>query len=617
MSEINSKQETYYHFSLEEEREKLMEEYSDPEKIEEEKRKARRERAGRGFSAEDIEKARYILTVLGIGWETVENLKEEEEVKAGREKNREKIQEKIEDLENEVIKAAEEKLIPGEISELNDLFQLGKWKKFLENKIEKEGNLQKKEELQNKLTDLEKLSEEKPKIETGADEYRKGEALVEYRKEKKKFLVGLIGQYERSLVPKMAEIEELENYQGKLKDRGENLQIERLKNLKLTDRERYIAEQAGRIDLAYGDDPTKLMEKVREAADRGQDITRWNPRVWLNRYAVMAMTYPHLLTTPRFGMEASWNLKETFTQNPEFFAPGVSKEKEWFQLEEKGKKYSLYPTWQGIPGLIKMPVLSALEIDPKLHLENLYKNASLWDRAEVASVMRNCLLKKFKPEDIMGWDGGCFELKVKKKYKEKYQFDKKNGRLKDKITGDEYTYDSDRKIFLDKNKKELGKKLEEIIDTTSTFWLVTRYMEPHQVGGPEVVRSVYTSGKPETQKSLIADKNYFPKKETQDKIEKMDDYLSNKEKFTESEQTIIAYLKKLQKFETLSKEEKQTLERGIEEFFKRRDIDCSNWSFEKKLLMREILNALAEPKVTEQKARDELYRRAQAYLKLS
>lgn len=542
---LNQKSEkiSFYELPLEEQRRRLEEEYSTPEAIEELKRIARGKSPKgkfkiRTYSPAQIEEARYKLLVLGEGWEVPEDLKSEKEVEIEKERIKELLEEKKEDLEMEIIKAGEEGVISEDIKELRDLYQLGKWKDFL-----------KKKNWEKELSKLEELTKRGFEIAGMKDEEEKGKAEIKYRKEKKGFINKLIGQCDRSLLAKIEEIEKFEDDKEGLRKQKEKLEIERIKNFQrgglifgkygFSERQKRFYEEVGRIDLAYGDDPSKLMERVRKAGERGEDITRWRAEVWKNKYVVMAMTYPHILTVPRLSMEASWYLKDTLKENPEFFSPGIEKEPDWPTLEEKGEPYSVYPTWAKIPGLINKIVLSALEVDPVPHIEDLYKNARLADQADLQRVIQDCLVKKIKPEDIIGFDGGCFELKVKKRYKEKYQFDKKTGRLKDKVTEEEYDYDPLRNVFLDKEGKELDKTLEEIIDTTSTFWLITRYMHPFQVGGPEIVRSVYTSGKPETQASLIANKNYFIDKSTRGRIEKMEEYLSKKEKFSPQENIII------------------------------------------------------------------------------
>lgn len=558
----------FYSLPLEKQREEFEKKYRS--RTQELIKKASKTKGGIRVSAMEIEEARYVLAVLGIAWEKIDKL-DVEETKTEIGRRTEKRNRIFEELE-------EKNPTLGLHENISKAYKF--WGKTEEEKKEEISRLEKglEEENKKKIKDEEKIKKIEDKLsffrEVKKDDFNKN----------------------------FTEVKKLEDELEKLRNKKEDLFIQACKNMNLTERERHILDYAGRMDLAYGDSPRRLMERVREAGLRGEDVTRWHAATWTNKYAVMAMTFPHLLSLGRFSLEASWAVRDTATENPEFFAPGVTwDEKKWGKpfIKEKselygepGSEHPTIPTWANIPGLVNKIVVSALEVDPVRHLEDLYKNARFEDRERLAKVIRDCLLKKMRASDMLGLDVGCVEMKVSEKYKETYQFDDVNGDLKNKKTGKRYIYDPVEKHFKDKETGEVWteKTLEQIVDTNCAFWLITRYALPNHVGSPDNPESLFNAGKPEIIKGFTALKNYFIDKGTREEVEELDIYIREEAKPTDELRITRRYLEMpfLETEEQRDHYEKNYLDPKLGEVYGQETI--KKWDFERKILERSILD---------------------------
>ncbi len=545
--------EKIYVLPLEKQREELEKIYRD--RIEELKKRARMEKARYGISASEIEEARYILFILGESWEPLEDIEAEGQIEEAIEERAERRNNIIDDFKDKNSSKVDFE-ISANISAIYNI-----WK-------ESGGNKEK----------AQAIIEEKIKNEKNEEKKREYEKLKNCYKD----LEGL---------ENFNTIRSLERDIERLKEKRDNLSIQKVKNLKLTERERYILEQAGRLDLAYGDNPGRLMQRVREAHNRGEDISRWRPEVWKNKYAVIAMSYPQVLSIPsKFGMEAAWNVRETIMRNPEIFSPGIDWRPEWGKkLVEKEKTFDRAPTWANIPGLINKILVAGLEVDPVRHIESVYKNARLEDRDNLAKIMEACIAKKMKSSDMLGIDGGCVEMRISKKYEAIYKFDE-GGNLVNKNTKEEYIYNPEKNCFI--NKKTggvLNKTLEQIVDTNCAFWLVIRHAKPIHVGSPYTEESLFHMGKPEIVEGFIALRNYFVREKTRERINKLDEYVNRIEKTPQDEERLLNQISefKAKLTEAQIKDYEQDIDLILSKVY---PIETyNNWGFERRFLEAEIL----------------------------
>jgi hypothetical protein len=540
-------------------------------------------RKGKRYSAREMGEAFYILDILGEKWET----QPEKEIKKALEETEKESHKRQEDLVKfRTYQEAEKIPIPAQDMKEYLEKESDRWEKqhgtdaymfrdfrLLRSDIEKIDQIKElKKDVQRLEKEIAQEEDEKQRQLLGKDkQLKEKEYLSKEKKIFEKYKNPLKEYFKNKATEEEKEIEKLFPQSDDLRKGKGKVAIKKIPKLHGVIKNAFI--ESGRIDIAFGDNPVELMKHIRKMHDRGADITKIRPEVWLDRHAVLATSKVQVLTLFQKGSkEATFNFNQTLRENPEILL-GTTKEEaprkapSWFGTEqwpvfyEDFKKEEKYPTWGEVGGIAKFPFNSALSVNPELHIEGLYKNTKFKDREKLQKLFKKTL-GKLKAEDINGWDAGCFNIK----WIRKPTFNEKTGRY---------------------NK-------DGIIDPNCTFYLFTRFLDPGQIGRKEITKSIFASGKPEIYNLIIKHQNYFENKDTRNRIDRMEKYVTEKEQFSPEEQWVIKILKEerglLVKEEMGKKEieeiktKKEEVERELDERFKDKGIDVSSWSFDKKLL---------------------------------
>lgn len=564
-------------------------------------------------SREEIEEARYLLYLKGIAWETEELIKKEiEEIEKikneienekkqskseGRPVNLEEAKKSLSDkketeealAEIEKLKEFKEKLSKRDYEKLEEKLTLKilktenpKLAKLMERKREHKENKEKLENIK-KQADEEFAESLSPKIKERLRFEKAKKSWAEFS------LPSLFWKKIRPFVPIISRKTSIELSHMRTKEIFFGRLYFGLRSNILIDKTlKYLYLEAGRPDIAFGNNLPGFMNFIRYMGERGEDITKLKPDVWNNPSAVIALDIPQVLALTGKGgsMEATWNLNQTLALHPWIVYEGIPKEV-WLKMGlpeflQKGERIDKYPGWAGIAGIIRFFVEKGLSVDPNRTVERMWRNTPLEDKNKLEKIFK-ALLTKITPDRVAGFDVSVFELNIKENLKQKGWKILDDGKIKDP-QDHIWLYNPEKEIFSRQDNPLIIKKAEEIINIGSAFWLIGRFISAHQLGSDWTENSIYAAGKPEIQNTIRKYKNYFVHSETRERALTLEQKLKGLSK--EEAEFIDLVLKTphyQSHFQIKKPGEKEEVERFVNRKLEKIE-DVSFLSFEKKVI---------------------------------
>lgn len=225
--------------------------------------------------------------------------------------------------------------------------------------------------------------------------------------------------------------------------------------------------EAKRPDIAFGDDPAKLMTYVRNVVTDGE-LGKMDAEVWENKWVLAALTSSQWLTFwANADMTATGVACRTLRDNPDLLC-GQWTEEEWTKkmgfpkFDNNGAKIDFYPHWAQIPGLTIKAFQKMAAVDTSW-LVDMYNNAPAESRKELRAHIGKAFTS-LKPGDLVDWDTSMFAPE------------------------------------------------------NQVFDLVTRNIDSSLIGSKDVQNSIIANGKPKQLAPLFKNWSFFGKPHTQEAI---------------------------------------------------------------------------------------------------